>query len=278
MSKCWQLTFKQADDKTLAFLEEYFSALTEDFETSSHIAYAEYFNEKDFLNQAEANGLKPKYKLEILESQNWLKSHPSHFPPYETEMFYICNPDDKHSIKPKISLKIYAETAFGFNHPTTRGCLQALEDLHKAKMLPQKILDIGTGSGILSLAAAKLWPEAEIIAVDIDRESVDVTKANVKSNGLEKNITAEISNGYHAAVVGSNKPYDLVLANILANPLVDMAHNLETHLKRGGFCILSGFTESQLDWVVKEHKKYYLTPVKAYEFEQWRIILMEKLK
>lgn len=98
------------------------------------------------------------------------------------------------------------------------------------------ILDVGTGSGILSLAAARLWREtAQITAVDIDEEAVIVTRGNAEDNGLEKFITAGVSNGYQSELVSKNAPYDIIFANILARPLIEMAPALAQNLKPGGF-------------------------------------------
>jgi ribosomal protein L11 methyltransferase len=136
---------------------------------------------------------------------------------------------------------------------------------------------MGTGSGILSLAAAKLWQDnCKITAVDIDEEAILVTRQNAIDNNLESFITAEVSNGYQSDLVKNNVPYDLILANILARPLIEMAPDLYKSLKIGGYCILSGFVEGQENWVIEEHTKLGLKLKQIYKLDNWRAALLEK--
>ena len=136
---------------------------------------------------------------------------------------------------------------------------------------------MGTGSGILALAAAKLWPDAaRITAVDIDPEAVAVTRKNARDNHLEKYLTVAVSNGYNSDLVQNNAPYDIIIANILARPLIEMAPQLNQALVPGGFCILSGFVDDQEDWVIGEHTKLGLKLVELYKLDNWRAALLEK--
>lgn len=112
--------------------------------------------------------------------------------------------------------------------------------------------------------------------VDIDEEAVIVTRGNAEDNGLEKFITAGVSNGYQSELVSKNAPYDIIFANILARPLIEMAPDLAQNLKPGGFCILSGFVGDQENWVIKAHEEQGLSLVKIYEMDNWRAALMEK--
>lgn len=101
--------------------------------------------------------------------------------------------------------------------------IKALSRLYHQGFSADNILDVGTGSGILSLAAAKLWGEkCAVTAVDIDEEAVWVTRQNAQNNSVDHLITAEVSDGFHAGIVKQNAPYQLILANILARPLLDM--------------------------------------------------------
>jgi ribosomal protein L11 methyltransferase len=137
-------------------------------------------------------------------------------------------------------------------------------------------LDVGTGSGILAIAAAKLWKNSEIIAVDIDEESVIVAAQNAKDNGVEKQITAAYSDGYSSDLVQKSAPYDVILANILARPLISMAKDMAHNLKKGGFAVISGFIDNQVEWVLSEHEKYGLKLQKIYEEDNWRTALLKK--
>ena len=173
-------------------------------------------------------------------------------------------------------MKIYAATAFGSSHQTTQSCLRAISRLNKQNVPHHNILDVGTGSGILSLAAAKLWPDSKITAVDIDEEAVWVTRQNALDNNLQNQFNVEVSNGYNSELVKNNAPYDLIFSNILARPLIEMAPDLYNSLKKGGYCILSGFVDDQVDWVLGEHQKQGLRLVKLFELDNWRAAVMEK--
>ena len=213
-----------------------------------------------------------------MESDNWLKDYVIRFAPVEVEEFLIYGVHEKETPKTdKLAIRIYAATAFGSEHQTTKSCLKAISELNKMNAPHAKILDVGTGSGILSLAAAKLWGEStHITAIDIDEEAVIVTRGNAEDNDLEDFITAAVSNGYQSELVKQNAPYDIIFANILARPLIEMAPDLAKSLKSGGYCILSGFVGDQEDWVIKAHEEQGLSLAKIYELDNWRAALMEK--
>jgi len=284
---CWLVKFapqENIDEITSEFLENYFDVLAINYTDDGKEEYVGYknsnFNETDFLNTAQrANIVLPPYAKEFLESKNWLKENVIKFAPVHVAEFAIYGihekdiPDDGN-----LNLRIYAATAFGSEHQTTKSCLQAISDYNKLPH-PKKIniLDVGTGSGILSLAAAKLWQNnCKITAVDIDEEAVLVTRQNAIDNNLQQHITAEVSDGYQSDLVKNNAPYDLILANILARPLISMAPDLYTNLKNGGYCILSGFVDEQEDWVIGEHTKLGLKLKQIYKLDNWRAALLEK--
>ncbi|MBQ7633402.1 MAG: 50S ribosomal protein L11 methyltransferase [Alphaproteobacteria bacterium] len=220
----------------------------------------------------------PPYSVELLRGRDWLKENVIKFAPVEVDEFYVYgiheNNVDKHG---KIGIKIYAATAFGSEHQTTKCCLRGISEINCLINTPQKVLDVGTGSGILSLAAAKLWKNAQIVAVDIDDESVKVTEQNAIDNGVEKQIIAAYSDGYASEIVQKNAPYDVILANILARPLIAMAKDMAKNLKVGGYAVISGFIDEQVDWVVGEHEKYGLQLQKIYEDGQWHAALLKRI-
>ena len=282
---CWQITFankKEYDEIFTEFLEEYFTVVScnyNDDGTEQYVAYQNnHFDEQDFINTAkQRNIILPPYQKEYLESQNWLKDYVIEFAPIEVEDFLIYGIHEKQAPKTdKLALKIYAATAFGSSHPTTQSCLRAISWLNKQNAEHKRILDIGTGSGILSLAAAKLWQDCKIIAVDIDEEAVWVTRQNALDNNLQDQLEVEVSDGYHSELIKNNAPYDLIFSNILARPLIEMAPDLYQSLKKDGYCVLSGFVDEQVDWVVGAHEKQGLKLVKMFEFENWRAAIMEK--
>ena len=283
---CWQIKFKpqeEYEEKLTNFIDDYFTTSSLDYcDNGNEIlsAYADInFNEKDFLTQAQQQGVSlPEYEKTLLESQNWLKDYVIKFPPVEVADFLIYGIHEKETPQTnKIPLQIYAATAFGSEHPTTRSCLQALCDLKQKGIKPHKILDMGTGSGILSLGAAKLFgSSAKITAVDIDEEAVIVTLQNAATNQEEDVIHAAVSDGYKSGFVQNNAPYDLILSNILARPLIEMAPDLYKTLNQGGYAILSGFVEDQKDWVISAHEQQGLKLIKLYQINDWCAAVMEK--
>lgn len=282
---CWQISFcaKEEYPEVLTdFLEEYFEVLSTNYSDDGLeqlIAYQNHhFDEAAFIKAAQARGINlPSYEVSFLESQNWLKDYVIEFPPVEIEEFLIYGVHEKEKPKTdKLAIKIYAATAFGSSHQTTQCCLRAISWINRLGAPHKKILDVGTGSGILSLAAAKLWNDTKITAVDIDEEAVWVTRQNALDNHLEKHFEIEVSDGYNSETIPKDAPYDLIFSNILARPLIEMAPELYKNLKTGGFCILSGFVEDQTDWVLEAHQKQGLKLVKMFEMDNWRAAVMEK--
>lgn len=225
----------------------------------------------------EAMGLKPlSLKTEPLPDEDWLQKVYEAFPPIALGGFYIygshCQaapPADR------IALKIDAATAFGSGeHQTTQGCLRALENLYTEGFAPAKILDMGCGSGILAIAAKKLWPQAVVAAVDIDPESARVTARHAQMNGCV--LLIEAGDGYAAPLVTQQSPYDLIIANILAGPLIDMAGDLARHLGPGGFCVLSGLLTRQKDDVAAAHRAHGLVFAQSHEKEGWETLVLRR--
>lgn len=124
---------------------------------------------------------------------------------------------------------------------------------------------------------AKLWGEkCAVTAVDIDEEAVWVTRQNAQNNSVDHLITAEVSDGFHAGIVKQNAPYQLILANILARPLLDMAPDLAASLASGGYAVLSGFVEDQTDWIISAYQQNGLKLIELYALDNWRAALMMK--
>ena len=286
MSSCWQVSFHPEENLPEGFenfLDEYFEVNACNYQDEGPDEYVGYksgeFREEDMLSFAQKLGIKlPPYQITFLESSNWLKDYVIKFSPFTTEDFMIYG---IHETKPpqtyKIPLQIYAATAFGSDHQTTRSCLQAISDLYHQGFAPCSILDIGTGSGILSLASAKLWQDScKILAVDIDEEAVWVTRQNAENNNLSSLIQAEISDGFNNPLIKQKAPYDLILANILARPLIEMSVSISNHLKTKGYVILSGFVEDQENWVIQSFEKTRMKLIKLYKQDNWRAALMQK--
>ena len=153
----------------------------------------------------------------------------------------------------RITLTLDAGLAFGSGeHGSTRGCLVALETV--ARRRPRRILDLGTGSGILAMAAAKLL-HRRVLATDIEPWSIRVTRDNAKLNRIAPLIRVRLADGWHDPAVRAGGPYDLVFGNILARPLCGMARHLAAHLAPGGTAILAGLLGSQARMVLAAHRR-----------------------
>lgn len=146
------------------------------------------------------------------------------------------------------SFEIDAGTAFGTgHHGTTAGCLLALDDILK-RGKPRRIFDLGCGTGVLAISAAKATRQA-VLATDIDPEAVRVTLANARLNALGPLTRAHTAAGLHHAVIRQSAPYDVIFANILARPLAALAQGLCGLLAPGGHLVLSGLTRDQVRWI-----------------------------
>lgn len=287
LSECLMIKFEPVENMPadlVDFLDGYFTVTACNYKDDGREEYVGYaamdFDADDLKQQAAAIGVKLlPYMVEKLTSQNWLADNVIEFPPIEVADFCVYGVHEKQTPQTdKLAIRIYAATAFGSSHQTTKSCLQAISDLHTSGAKHQKILDMGTGSGILSLACAKLWAKDEphIVAADIDAESVNVTVQNAYDNHLEKYIDVVQSDGYQAEIIKQNAPYDIILANILARPLIEMAPLLAEHLATGGYAVLSGFVDNQIEWVVSAHEKQGLKLLKVYDMDNWHAVLMEK--
>jgi ribosomal protein L11 methyltransferase len=190
------------------------------------------------------------------------------FKPIKVGSFYIHNTAHKTDLpKNLITMEISSGLAFGTgDHETTSGCLEFISGLAEH---PKKILDMGTGSGVLSIAAAKLF-NCSITAIDIEQNSIITAKENFRINNVEKNIELFLADGYEDKIY-ANGPYDLILSNILARPLIAMAPDLSKNLKTGGVAILAGFLEDQAEQVIEAHTKHDMDLISSNCKNNWVI-------
>lgn len=145
--------------------------------------------------------------------------------------------------------------AFGTgHHNTTKGCLEALDQLEAQGFQPRRIVDIGCGTAVLAMAAARLWP-VTVLASDIDAVAVDTASANVIANGLDGRVICIEAAGFGHQMLEDNAPYDLVLANILKQPLIDLAPQMAAMVAPEGRIILSGILVTQADEVVETYRR-----------------------
>lgn len=175
----------------------------------------------------------------------------------------------------RLTIVLDAGLAFGTGeHGSTRGCLLALERVARARR-PLRVLDLGTGSGVLAIAAAKIWGRP-VLATDIDARAVRVATANAALNGVAGRVRTIASDGWTNPTLRRHAPYELVFANILARPLVAMAHQLGSHLAPGGVAILAGLLNRQARWVLAAHRRHGLVLKAAIRDGEWTTLILEK--
>lgn len=224
-----------------------------------------------------AHGLaEPVLQLEALPDVDWLRLNQESFPARRVGRYFIYG-SHLGDVVPggAVGLKIDAATAFGTGeHATTYGCLLALDRIAR-RGRRTRVLDMGTGTGILAIAAAKTWG-CRVIACDIDHHSVLVARENARLNGVAGLIRCLTSDGYAAAAIRRGGPYDLIFANILARPLVGMAAELTRHLAPGGYAILSGLLAGQEGFVATAQKAHGLVFVSRIRREGWHTLLFRR--
>lgn len=218
----------------------------------------------------------PKPDMQKLEQQDWLAQVARSFPPLSIGRFYIYGSHVEDAVPAgSIPIQVNAGAAFGSGeHGTTRCCLEALEWLSKKRKF-RNILDMGCGSGILAIGAAKLW-KVNVVAVDIDPVAVRVTEENIAINRETVRITAAVSDGYACETIKRGKPFDLIVSNILARPLIAFAPDLVKNLADDGMAVLSGLLTSQESQVLAAHKMQGLHLEKRFVYQEWCTLVLKR--
>lgn len=200
---------------------------------------------------------------EVETNIDWQAKVAANFPPLPMGSFYITRNNETPPAG-TIPLAIPANQAFGSGeHATTAGCLALFEALYmqdNPRPEPAKILDMGAGSGLLAMAAAKIYPDSLNVATDIDPTSVNICADNCAINNVP-HIVCAAGTGFNLPAAQDNAPFNLIFANILMNPLLDMAEDLVNALDNNGIAILSGFTPEQHDTITQKYTALGLTPL-----------------
>lgn len=217
----------------------------------------------------------PALTVSPLPPADWLADAYAGFPPRSIGRFYVYG---SHIGTPPpggaVPLLIDAATAFGSGeHATTEGCLRGLDRLARRRPRIARALDMGTGSGILAIAIAKTWRQADIVAVDVDPESVRVAAINARINRVGY-VRAVCGDGYKAPLAQSGPKFDLIVSNILARPLIAMAPSLARRLAPGGTAILSGLLARQAPGVLAAHRDAGLHLVGRIPIGEWQTLIM----
>jgi ribosomal protein L11 methyltransferase len=222
-----------------------------------------------------ATGMQAELHREPTAAEGWLERTQAAFPDQLVgRRFLVRGTHSDAQGRGRIVLTLDAGLAFGSGeHGSTRGCLRALEIA--ARRRPGRILDLGTGSGILAMAAAKLL-HVPVLATDIEPWSVRVARENAAANGAGRSIRAKLADGWRDPAVRAGAPYDLVLANILARPLCRMARDLGRHLAPGGTAILAGLLDEQRPLVLAAHRRQGLVLERTLHEGAWATLMLRR--
>jgi ribosomal protein L11 methyltransferase len=220
-------------------------------------------------------------RIEELGEADWVTMSQSGLQPIRAGRFYVHTPMVRSVPPGTIPFEIDASLAFGTGqHATTSGCLEALDKLEREGRRFSNIADIGTGTGLLAFAAVALWPDARCIATDIDAVAIDVARDNAAINRLKLGhgagelLLAE-ADGMDSPLLTARVPFDLIIANILAGPLIELASDFAKALAAGGTIILAGLLETQADAVARAYEEQGLT-LGDRGFGEWPVLVCER--
>ncbi len=231
---------------------------------------------RDCVAELAAHADPAKISVSPLPDVDWVRRSLEGLAPVIAGRFFLYGSHDRsRSRAGGISLEIDAGTAFGTgHHGTTAGCLLAFDALLK-RTLPRQILDLGCGTGVLALAAARAL-RRPVLASDIDPLAVTVTRDNARNNGAGPQIGAVTAPGLKHRRIADRAPYDLIFANILARPLIALAGDLTRSLAPGGTVILSGLTRDQEQSVRAAYRNRGLVPSSPLRLGNWSTLVLRK--
>jgi ribosomal protein L11 methyltransferase len=200
-------------------------------------------------------------QLEQLGEADWVTMSQQGLQPIRAGRFYVHTPMYRSVPPGTIPFEIDASLAFGTGqHATTSGCLAALDKLQRGGKAFANVADIGTGTGLLAFAAVALWPEARVIATDIDPVAIDVARDNAAINRVTLGhaggeLLLGVADGMDSPLLAARAPFDLIVANILAGPLIELAPDFAKALAPGGTVVLAGLLDGQADGVIGAYEE-----------------------
>lgn len=213
---------------------------------------------------------------EVLPDIDWIAKSLEGLAPVRAGRFVVHGSHDRDKVRTgEIAIEIDAGQAFGTgHHGTTAGCLEVLASVARTRTV-RNVLDLGTGSGVLAIAAWKLM-HVPVLATDIDPIATRVAAENARVNGVVNGMTFATAPGFHSTAFSANGPFDLIIANILARPLMKMAPQLVANLAPGGSVILSGILAEQRWKVLAHYNGQHLRHVRTIWRNGWVTIHLEK--
>jgi ribosomal protein L11 methyltransferase len=231
---------------------------------------------RELVGLAAGNEVAQAITFDTVEAKDWVKATLEELVPVRAGRFIVHGHHDRAKVPAnKLGIEIEAALAFGTgHHGTTRGCLLLLDHVLKA-YAPRRVLDLGTGTGVLAIAAAKAL-HGNVLASDIDPLSVRVARENARLNGTGDLIETIQAIGFSAPQFATRRPFDLVLANILANPLRQMATAMAAHLAPSGLVILSGLLPPQAQGVIAAYRTRGIVLQRQLQIEGWSSLLMRR--
>ena len=211
-----------------------------------------------------------------LPDQDWIRRSQEGLPPVRAGRFFVYGAHDAGEVPPGIiPIRIEAGLAFGTgHHETTALCLQALSQLANRRRF-LRVLDLGCGTGVLAIAAAKLWRKP-VLATDIDPIAVEVARENARANEAAPLIRAAVADGLAHPAIRSHAPFDLIVANILAAPLTKLAPDLSAALAPRGIAVLSGLLRNQENLVLSFYRAQHLVLRRALRDGPWSALVLER--
>jgi ribosomal protein L11 methyltransferase len=215
-------------------------------------------------------------KKEVIPDIDWIAKSLEGLKPVRAGRFLVHGSHDRTKVAPSdIAIEIDAGLAFGTgHHGTTAGCLETIEAVIRSRRV-RNALDLGTGSGVLAIGVRKL-KDIPVLATDIDPVAVRVARENVRRNGIASGITLTTAPGFHSTAFSQYGPFDLIIANILARPLIRLAPQLTAHLAPGGSVILSGILAEQRWKVVAAYNGANLRHVRTIWRNGWVTIHLDR--
>src|SRR3954470_8720560 len=232
---------------------------------------------RELVATAAGNEIADTLAFDTVEARDWVKASLEDLVPVPAGRFVVHGAHDREHVAPnKLAIEIEAALAFGTgHHGTTRGCLLLLDHVLKAHQ-PPRVLDLGTGTGVLGIAAAKAL-KIGVLGSDIDAPSVVVARENARLNEASNLVQVIRATGFSAPEFAQRGPFDLVLANILANPLRQLATPMARHLAPSALVILSGLLTHQASAVIAAYRARGLVPVRHQRIEGWSSLLLRKV-
>ena len=218
-------------------------------------------------------------RVEQLGEADWVTMSQAGLQPIRAGRFYIHTPMYRSVPPGTIPFEIDASLAFGTGqHATTSGCLQALDALERSGASFKNIADIGTGTGLLAFAALALWPDAKCIATDIDAVAVEVAQENALINHVKLGhgageLLLAVADGMDSPMLAARARFDLLIANILAGPLIDLAPDFARTLAPAGTVMLAGLLDTQADGVIEAYEQQGLT-VRDRGSGEWPVVVL----